>query len=584
MYGVEREINFDLSPVKEIPGTEAYTGCDAIVNKIAGQIKSRRAPKTVLVFDYYHGVNENKILNEIIGKLQPDYLIDSNDFKYPEEIIQEKFGHFITDDRIFGVFSWGTVAESFDQDKIRAIQEKIENETGLIVVYGVAASVVMQGDITVSCNISLQEIKNRYAKGMDNWGAGNYDDDPLSKEKRALFLEFRMQNLHKRTVLKTMDFMIDCNRDEDFVMISRMVFDKTVTTFASSPFKLVPIFTKGIWGGSWSQEVLGAGKDLPNTAWGITGLMDWQAVRAKCGDAVVEFPSTDLYFYNPKDVLGRKIFYLYGYKCPIHVNFLDTWGGENLSLQVHPTLDYAHDVFNSHYGHYESYYMLDTTEESAVYLGTKTGVKLDELVAAFEEAQESGEFDDEKYINQFPMKKHDHVFIPSGTIHASGRNTLALEIDLFCFATFKLWDWGRVDYDGKPRPINIRHGKHVIQEEFQTEFIKDNMISKQQEIMRGDGWRKERSGTMPYEAPMEVMRYWLTKSVHLETDGGIVILVLVEGEEAIVESPVYDFEPVILHYAEAMFVPARVGQYTIQPYGKSEGKEIAILECFNKIG
>ncbi len=51
-------------------------------------------------------------------------------------------------------------------------------------------------------------------------------------------------------------------------------------------------------------------------------------------------------------------------------------------------------------------------------------------------------------------------FIPAGTIHSSGKNTLTLEIDMFCFTTFKLWDWGRLDYDGKPRPINIDHGKH----------------------------------------------------------------------------------------------------------------------------
>lgn len=49
---------------------------------------------------------------------------------------------------------------------------------------------------------------------------------------------------------------------------------------------------------------------------------------------------------------------------------------------------------------------------------------------------------------------------------------------MFCFTTFKLWDWGRVDFDGKPRPINIDHGKHVIQEEFQTQMIKDQFISK----------------------------------------------------------------------------------------------------------
>lgn len=76
------------------------------------------------------------------------------------------------------------------------------------------------------------------------------------------------------------------------------------------------------------------------------------------------------------------------------------------------------------------------------------------------------------------MKKHDHIYIPSGTIHASGKNTLVLEINPIGFQTFKLWDWGRIDADGKPRPINIEHGSKVIQERYQTNFVKEHLISK----------------------------------------------------------------------------------------------------------
>lgn len=73
-------------------------------------------------------------------------------------------------------------------------------------------------------------------------------------------------------------------------------------------------------------------------------------------------------------------------------------------MQVHPDIGYAQEVFNFPFGHYESYYFLDTSEKSSVYLGTKDGVKKEELVKAFKEAQKTGEFDDEQWINRFPMK------------------------------------------------------------------------------------------------------------------------------------------------------------------------------------
>ena len=582
MYEVENRIpNFDLYPKKKID-INAKVGILDIIDEINNKIKSIQKDCIVVCFDYYHGVNE--ILFEDIAKaLQPQLIIHSDIAKYDESMIQNKFGKFITEDRVNGVFSVGNIEEFFDVDKIKDIQNKIQGTKGLVIVYGVASQVVCNPDILISGSISYQTIKDRYNQGLGNWGAHNEDEEYLRKEKRFNFLESRVQDKHKREIYKKCDYVIDCNKDDQFVMVTKNDFDKIVSQFSTSPFKPIPIFMKGVWGGHWCQKVLNAGKDLENTAWGITGFLDCQSVAAQLNNAVFEFPSTDLILCNPKEVLGRKIWYLYGNRCPLHVNFLDTWGGGNLSLQVHPTLAYAQEVFNSSWGHYESYYMLDACDESSVYLGTKDGVKLDDLVEAFETAQETGEFDDEKWINHFPMKKHDHVFIPGGTIHSAGKNTLTLEIDMFCFTTFKLWDWGRVDFDGKPRPINIDHGKHVIQEEFQTQMIKDQFISKKQEVDRGYGWRKERSGTMPFEAPMEVNRYWFSKSVHFDPNDCIVIHVLVEGEEAIIESLDDSFEPVVIHYAEAVFVSPAAGQYTIKPYGKSKSQECAVLEIYMDI-
>ncbi|WP_249028778.1 class I mannose-6-phosphate isomerase [Tannockella kyphosi] len=580
MYEVENRVpNFDKYPVKAVPGVVATKGIDAIVEELNKKIGSLNKEKVVVCIDYYHGINEN-LVKEIANKLSPSLIVDGDDCKYDESIISKKFAQYITEDRVNGVYIVGTIADFLDPECIEATKKQIEEAKGLVVVHGVAASLVCNPDVLVYGNISSQTIKDKWKEGLDNWGAKNYDEDYLRKEKRWLFVECIVQDKHKRKMMKECDYIVDFNRDDDVVMLTQSQFDTVVMKFATSPFKPIPIFLAGVWGGNWAQKVLGVAEGLENSAWGVHGYLDWQAVAAQLDNALFEFPSTDLVQYAPKETLGRKIWYLYGYRCPLHVNFLDTWGGQNLSLQVHPTISYAQEEFNSKWGHYESYYMLDACENSSVYLGTKDGVKLDELVEAFEEAQVTGEFDDEKWINNFPMKKHDHIFIPGGTIHSSAKDTLTLEIDLFSFTTFKLWDWGRLDYDGKPRPINIDHGKNVIQEEFQTTMIKDQFISKKQEIACGHGWRKERSGTNTFESPMEVNRYWFKNAVHFDPNDCIMIHVLVEGEEAILESLDGEFEPMIMHYAEAVFVPPAAGQYTIRPYGKSAGEELAVLEVY----
>jgi hypothetical protein len=82
----------------------------------------------------------------------------------------------------------------------------------------------------------------------------------------------------------------------------------------------------------------------------------------------------------------------------------------------------------------------------------------------------------------------------------------------------------------------------------------------------GNGWREEFTGLHEREF-IETRRHWFTKAVPHHTHGGVNVLNLVEGAEAVVESTEGRFEPFVVHYAETFIIPAAVGPYTIRPLG-----------------
>ena len=145
--------------------------------------------------------------------------------------------------------------------------------------------------------------------------------------------------------------------------------------------------------------------------------------------------------------------------------------------------------------------------------------------------------------------------------------------------TFKMWDWGRLGLDGKPRPIHLDHGLANVQWDRTTDWTMKHLVNAIEPLASGDGWREERTGLHEREF-IETRRHWFTNTVTHHTGGGVNVLNLVEGEEAIVESPTDSFAPYIVHYAETFIVPAAVGAYTIRPHGPSIGRECATLKAF----
>ena len=122
-------------------------------------------------------------------------------------------------------------------------------------------------------------------------------------------------------------------------------------------------------------------------------------------------------------------------------------------------------------------------------------------------------------------------------------------------------------------------GKQVLQFDRDTEWTEKNLVNRIEPIASGDGWTEERTGLHESEF-IETRRHWFTGTVAHDTQGNLNVLNLVEGREAIVESPTGAFEPFVVHYAETFIVPAAVGAYTIRPHGESVGQRCATLKAF----
>jgi hypothetical protein len=144
--------------------------------------------------------------------------------------------------------------------------------------------------------------------------------------------------------------------------------------------------------------------------------------------------------------------------------------------------------------------------------------------------------------------------------------------------TFKLWDWGRMGLNGRPRPIHLERGLKNIQWDRTTEWVRKNLINQEETVASGAGWREERTGLHPLEF-IETRRHWFTGSVQHDTRGNLHVLNLVEGNAAIVESPINAFLPFTVHYAETFIVPAAVGPYTIRPAGLAK-RPLATVKAY----
>ncbi|MGD9128539.1 MAG: class I mannose-6-phosphate isomerase [Planctomycetia bacterium] len=219
------------------------------------------------------------------------------------------------------------------------------------------------------------------------------------------------------------------------------------------PLRFDPIYKQYLWGGCRFQNLLH--RDLPtdeifSESWEISDHGDDQSVVTD-GPLAGETLGALVARFG-KELVGPE----HGPSdpFPLLVKFIDA--AQNLSLQVHPDDAMGATLDPPDSGKTEAWVVLDAEPNSQIYAGLKAGVTRDD----FQHALEAGTVVD--LLCTFQVRPGDCILIPSGTVHAIGKGILVAEVQQSSDTTFRLFDWGRLGTDGKPRPLHIEQGLQAV--------------------------------------------------------------------------------------------------------------------------
>src|ERR1700739_2097026 len=488
---MQRETNYEKYPICRVSGWESETweGWPRILERLKAFAGSE---SRTISFECYPGVFEKVLICALEEGLRPSCLIATSDLlKCPSEIELLVSG-VLGDDPVFGRMNSFEIVDFFDTGRLAEAREKVRNwRQGLLVIVGTGASILSaEPNLLVYADMARWEIQQRQRRSVvGNLGADNLQESPGQKYKRAFFVDWRAADHLKKSLLEKIDFWLDTNGDIPKLVTGRALRDG-LKQIAHRPFRVVPYFDPGPWGGHWMEEVCDLPTGMPNYAWCFDCVPEENSLLLAFGGTRVEIPAMNLTLLYPRELLGDAVFSRFGAEFPIRFDFLDTMGGGNLSLQVHPKTQFIREHFGMQYTQDESYYLLDAGHDGSVYLGLKADLDREAMIRELKAAQDDGmSFNAQAYVNRFRAGKHDHFLIPAGTIHCSGRNSMVLEISATPYIfTFKLWDWGRLGLDGLPRPIHLDHGFANIDWERDTDWVRRNLIDRIEPLGKQDGW------------------------------------------------------------------------------------------------
>ena len=300
-----------------------------------------------------------------------------------------------------------------------------------------------------------------------------------------------MLTADKSILSKNIEVMIDAQDQLEPSWTFMKDVRAALTKMSTSSFRVRPWFEPGAWGGEWIKEhIEGLNKQTVNYAWAFSLIVPENGLIFESDRLLLEISFDFLMHQEAENILGRH-HKTFGSEFPIRFNFLDTYKGGNLSVQCHPSLNYIQEVFGETITQDECYYILDCDENASVYLGFQENINPEKFRSELVKSQEENlELTITDYVQQHPSKKHDLYLIPNGTVHSAGAGNMVLEISATPYIfTFKMYDWLRLDLDGKPRPINIDHAFNNLKFDLKGDIVKNELFSHTQELQKGDDFK-----------------------------------------------------------------------------------------------
>lgn len=558
--------SYNIYPSFEIEKGKIHLGFTSLAKELASY-------KSVCI-DGYLGVDWKYFISNLTMEL---HNLGVNSIAYSSESalksskdIDEMIAPFLGgDDPVFGRLYDGNLLDFIEVSQFDAIKPDTDC---LSILYGSGASLSSWNSKVIYVDVPKNEIQFRSrARRVCNIGAME-PLPPKKQYKRMFFVDWPVLNKHKQSILKKIDYIVDTQQLNEVSWCDSTTFMEGLAEISKNAFRVRPWFEPGVWGGDWiKRNIEGLNKDVVNYAWSFEFIVPENGIVFSKNGIRLEVSFDMLMYYDNQAVLGDATS-VFGTDFPIRFDFLDTFKGDNLSLQCHPKPNFIKEHFSEKFTQDETYYMLDAKEDAEVYLGFHEDINKKQFHQALLKSEKEGTIMDvKKYVQVHPAKKHDLFLIPNGIIHCSGKNGMVLEISSTPYIyTFKLYDWMRKDLDGNSRPLNIARGMQNLNFECKGKKVKEDYISKQRVVDKGVDWSIVQLSTHPKHF-YEVYRMEFTKTVRVKNNEQCHLLSLVEGQQINVITNNRTF---VVNYAETFVIPAKTKTYQLVNLGEKMVKVI----------
>ncbi|HCY72692.1 MAG TPA: ROK family protein [Rikenellaceae bacterium] len=572
------EGKYVLYPSFETDG-EVFIGIDSLAEKLSS--------RKVIVVDGFEGVFWDKFIPRLSGALEKRGLkLSTKDVSLalrPSSEIDALLEPFMgAEDSIFGRMSTMHLVDFFDREALRSIE--VDKTADITIVYGTGAWLTglhkMPDAALVYVDLPKNELQFRMAAGSaKNLGV----EQPLESRlayKRCYFIEWPILDKARADMTGEMDWIVDEQRIDEYTFMSGEALRGALTAMSKTPFRVRPWFAPGVWGGTFLRDnIEGLNKKEKNIAWSYELMAYENGILLSHNGILLETSFSALMEHCYHNILGSCA-EVFKSDFPIRFDFLDTIEGGNLSIQCHPRAEYIRSKFGKDYTQDETYYIVKCSPDARVYLGFQDNIDKVEFAAALRKSQEESKaLEITDYVQSHPASKHELFLIPNGTIHASGAGNLVLEISSAPYIfTFKMYDWVRLDMDGRPRPINIDHGLANVRFDRKGQVVQDTLISHPYVMEDKADYRKEHVPTHR-DHFYDVHRYTLHKGgkVVIDEKDKVHVWMIVEGQHAELITSCgrkYGY-----NYLETFIVPASAGTYTVVNNGD---EDVVLVKAFVK--
>ncbi len=548
---------YDIYPFHNLGAGQIEAGFAALARRLAnaGQV----------VIDGYPGVLWEDFRERLSIALHDlgvcAHWVDAAQALKPPAAIDVMLAPFLGgDDPIFGFRYPGQLIDFFAPDRLADLRP--DPDAGLCVLYGCGAALADWPGLLVYVDVPKNEIQFRQRAASVTCLGADRPLDPKSAYKRSYFVDWIAANRHKLTLYHRIDWIVDGQHPDEITFAAGESLRRGLDLLANSFFRARPWFEPGPWGGQWiRQRMPQLAQDVPNYAWSFELISPENGLVFESDGWLLEVSFDFLMHRNPLDITGESAA-AFGYEFPIRFDFLDTFAGGNLSVQCHPRPDYIRRNFGETFTQDETYYILDCGPAARCYLGFQEDIAPVEFRRGLEHSfHNAAPIDIERFVQSHLVHKHDLVLIPNGTIHCSGTDNLVLEISATPYIfTFKMYDWMRLDLDGRPRPLNIDRAFDNLYFERKGARVPAEFISAPRLAASGPGWQLIHQPTHPHHF-YDVQRFEFSGAVKATTNNSCQVMSLVEGNSVLLETA--NGQRQRFRYAETFVVPAAAGSFRL---------------------